>query len=261
MITTTNPAGIFLHRCVDYKLAEICSRNEGTNKKQGPKEDTISHFWHMVWHENTAPTVIIVMLTRVVEMGKIKCCEYVPRADPEVESIPVFLDSHGTENPAYTLYGVQSRLDENLGCQITEWELKNEETNETKHVLHYAFEEWPDFSVPEGANRRKLVNLVRETQKLAHAQPECPRFVHCSAGVGRSGTYIALDHLFRMMNEDYLVKDKVAQDKDLVHDTVEALRRQRMMMVQGEMQYKLIYDIVREELCKHLDTMTEAMEA
>ena len=78
---------------------------------------------------------------------------------------------------------------------------------------------------------------------LAGPQDLNPRIIHCSAGVGRSGTFIALDHLLMRLDAGQL--DEVPGNADPVAETVDKLRRQRMMMVQGEAQFCFLYDVLR----------------
>ena len=71
-----------------------------------------------------------------------------------------------------------------------------------------------------------------------------PRIVHCSAGVGRSGTFIALDYLLAQLDDGHL--DTVPPHNDPIAETVERMRQQRMMMVQGEGQFIFLYDVLRQ---------------
>jgi protein-tyrosine phosphatase len=171
---------------------------------------------------------------------------------------------------------------------------------QTKEIYHYLFNGWPDYGKPEGDDRRALLELARQTRERARA-PETsgdghpvgsagnPRFVHCSAGVGRTGTFIALDWLLFQLEEGYLVpknetlpteqdinaaayqensnvngssiaetwgKSGPAKGKegtpeatnelDLIFDTVNKLREQRMMMVMNEIQYSFLYEVMKE---------------
>lgn len=109
---------------------------------------------------------------------------------------------------------------------------------------HLLFEGWPDFLVPEGANREALINLITLSREKNLDNSSNPRVVHCSAGVGRSGTFIALDWLLQELEEGGL--DDLGDDEDPVTNVVSLLRKQRMMMVQGEAQFNFLYDVIRE---------------
>ncbi|KAH9826910.1 Y phosphatase-domain-containing protein [Teratosphaeria destructans] len=76
-----------------------------------------------------------------------------------------------------------------------------------------------------------------------------PRIIHCSAGVGRSGTFIALDYLLSLLHAGDL--DHIPADRDPVAETVDRLRQQRMMMVQGEGQFYFVYEVLREQFLVH----------
>lgn len=145
-----------------------------------------------------------------------------------------------------------------------------EEKWQEKEIYHLLFAGWPDFMVPEGENRSAMLRLIALSARLnassstpqttsfpphlpaaddgnAAAQPTPslnPRVVHCSAGVGRSGTFIALDYLLAQLDAGEL--DAVAPETDVVAETVDRLRQQRMMMVQGESQFMFLYDVLRE---------------
>lgn len=132
-----------------------------------------------------------------------------------------------------------------------------------KEIYHLLFVGWPDFSVPEGENRNAMLNLITKSATLNHppnvsetssfpldASPDqkaqsaaSPRIIHCSAGVGRSGTFIALDYLLAHLERGNL--DTVPDDVDPILDTVNAMRKQRMMMVQSEAQFLFLYDVMR----------------
>jgi protein-tyrosine phosphatase len=138
-----------------------------------------------------------------------------------------------------------------------------------KDIYHLLFVGWPDFSVPEGENRNAMLNLINKSATLntppavstsssfpldtvsdsATIHTPSPRIVHCSAGVGRSGTFIALDFLLAHLDQGNL--DSVPDDVDPILDTVNAMRKQRMMMVQSEAQFLFLYDVMRIAWLEH----------
>jgi protein-tyrosine phosphatase len=138
-----------------------------------------------------------------------------------------------------------------------------QQEEDERDIYHLLFVGWPDFSVPEGENRNAMLNLIKKSVTLNSpsavptssrfsldtppAPPATntpsPRIVHCSAGVGRSGTFIALDFLLAHLECGNL--DSVPDDVDPIFDTVNAMRKQRMMMVQIEAQYRFLYDVMR----------------
>jgi len=185
----------------------------------------------MIWHE-TADPAIIVMLTQTHESGREKCFQYFPldMTDPISDGFTAIL----------TLKSISE--DASTRSTIRELELQTAD-GATKTVWHLLFAGWPDFLIPEGEDRAALLRLVQlSASKNAH--PDSPRIVHCSAGVGRSGTFIALDWLLAELAQGNL--DNVTEESDPIVDVVDRLRQQRMMMVQGEQQFWFLYDVVKQ---------------
>ncbi|KAK4098695.1 phosphatases II [Parathielavia hyrcaniae] len=142
---------------------------------------------------------------------------------------------------------------------------------EEKTIYHFLYKKWPDFGVPHLADLDSFFTLMRLSRNR-NARPSNPRIVHCSAGVGRSGTFIALEHLMREMDrgvfEDWDEREEEggrreaeaeedddgwesspvvnAQGEDPVFETVDLLREQRRTMVQAEGQYVFIYQVLRK---------------
>lgn len=117
--------------------------------------------------------------------------------------------------------------------------------NESKIVWHFLFAGWADYSKPEGEDREALLHLIELS--ASKCPSDNPRIVHCSAGVGRTGTFIALDHLLRELDSGQLLKVTDPQT-DPVFETVNRMREQRMMMVYNEMQLQFIYEVLREQV-------------
>ncbi|RAL64806.1 hypothetical protein DID88_001403 [Monilinia fructigena] len=124
--------------------------------------------------------------------------------------------------------------------------LKEEEAEvEERTIHHFLFESWPDNDIPQSpADIHSLLTLL-EVSRTANNHSTTPRIIHCSAGVGRTGTFIALDHLLRELNMGHL--DRLAKDKDPVYETVKRLRDQRMLMVHRVAQYAMIYSVLKEK--------------
>ncbi|POS83708.1 hypothetical protein EPUL_003082 [Erysiphe pulchra] len=212
---------------------------------QGPGPgDTILHFWQMVWQEKVE---IIVMLTQCVEAGIEKCGVYLPFREAEQMSIksssePLWgkvtcLIQHTKDWGEIRLLRIVKEIDVGIFGE--------------RLVFHYLFRRWPDYQVPrEKSDQKALMDLIKlSRQYLGHfnGAPEGkfrPRIIHCSAGVGRTGTFIALDHLLQELEENKL--DVVEDNKDPIFDTVQRLRQQRMGSVNTVQQYALIYQILRE---------------
>ncbi|KIW98806.1 uncharacterized protein Z519_00469 [Cladophialophora bantiana CBS 173.52] len=159
-----------------------------------------------------------------------------------------------------------------IGCEVRKLRLTID--GESKSIYHYLFHGWPDFGKPEAEDRKALLELTKVSRTVAG---DSPRIVHCSAGVGRTGTWIALDFLLQELESGRLVDCSPPQtgthtpttnsngtstwgrsgppkestpdpkdDEDLIWETVNTLREQRMMMVMNELQYSFLYEALKE---------------
>ncbi|KAF9731322.1 protein-tyrosine phosphatase [Paraphaeosphaeria minitans] len=209
---------------------------------QGPKIDTYSHFWRMIWHETTTPAVI-VMLTQTYEASREKCYPYYPQS---LETPTLRLNAHDEYEDSFIheLHLATLEEDHEARAQIRELHMTPEDGSDSRTVWHLLFGGWPDFLVPEGADRAALLRLIAVSREKNADNSTNPRIVHCSAGVGRSGTFIALDWLLQELDDGSL--DEVADTEDPVLGVVSLLREQRMMMVQSEPQLAFIYDVIRD---------------
>ena len=213
---------------------------------QGPKQAGLSHFWQMIWHE-TADVAVIVMLTQTAESGREKCHQYFP-LDVEGEAFPLDPIDETDAAPA-NIKLVEADYHESSKTTIRKLHLTYGEKFKT--VWHMLYVGWPDFAVPEDENCAALLELIKisaEKNSIANS----PRIIHCSAGVGRSGTFIALEYLLTQLDSGALEKSK--DEEDPIYDVVNRLREQRMTMVQSEVQYQFLYQVVREQLLKKLAT-------
>ncbi|XP_056603685.1 receptor-type tyrosine-protein phosphatase eta isoform X3 [Triplophysa dalaica] len=175
---------------------------------QGPLPCTVNDFWRMIWEKNVHT---IVMLTKCNEQGRVKCEEYWPS------------DMKSFNNLTVTTTSTIPLED----WTISDFEVKNVKTAETRSVRHFHFTAWPDHGVPE--TTELLINfrhLVRE--HMEQYSRHSPTLVHCSAGVGRTGTLIAIDRLIFQIE-----RDGVVDVYGIIHD----LRMHRPLMVQTEDQY------------------------
>jgi protein-tyrosine phosphatase len=194
----------------------------------------------MIWHETSDPAVV-VMLTQTHESGREKCFQYYP-LDMENPTLLINEEDEFEDGFQATLTLKNITEDAATRSTIRELELRTTE-GETKTVWHLLFGGWPDFLIPEGEDRTALLRLIQfSAEKNTHI--ESPRVVHCSAGVGRSGTFIALDWLMTELQQGNL--DSVPDSVDPIADIVDKLRQQRMMMVQGEQQLWFLYDILKQ---------------
>jgi protein-tyrosine phosphatase len=232
----------------------------------------LNHFYRML-NAEVRGTAVVVMLTQTHESGREKCFQYYPLS-PEESPMQIPVDPESGDGFHGIVELVSTEEDHATRSQIRHLRLRTEAEDETenstlspqeKDVYHLLFSGWPDFLVPEGEDRAALTRLIQLSAKLnsapsatsanaktngaaefdfANSEQDNPRIIHCSAGVGRSGTFIALDYLLSLLYTGQL--DNIPADKDPIMDTVDLLRQQRMMMVQSEAQYYFVYEALKE---------------
>ncbi|XP_070491352.1 tyrosine-protein phosphatase 10D isoform X3 [Chironomus tepperi] len=177
---------------------------------QGPLHSTRDDFWRMCWESNSRA---IVMLTRCYEKGREKCDHYWP-----MDTVPVYYG-----DIKVTLLNESHYPD----WLIAEFMMQR---GETQRVLrHFHFSTWPDFGVPNPP--QTLARFVRAFRERVGPETR-PIVVHCSAGVGRSGTFICLDRILQQIQ----VSDYVD-----IFGIVYSMRKERVWMVQTEQQYICIH--------------------
>ncbi|XP_006892178.1 PREDICTED: receptor-type tyrosine-protein phosphatase C [Elephantulus edwardii] len=186
---------------------------------QGPRDETVDDFWRMIWEQKAT---VIVMVTRCEEGNRNKCAEYWPSME------------QGTKT-----YGdVIVKISEHKRCPdyiIQKLNITNKKDKATgREVTHIQFTSWPDHGVPEDSHL--LLKLRRRVNAFSNFFSG-PIVVHCSAGVGRTGTYIGIDAMLEGLE---------AENKVDVYGYVVKLRRQRCLMVQVEAQYILIHQALVE---------------
>lgn len=218
---------------------------------QGPKESTSSHFWHMVWQETT-DVAVIVMLTQTHDGTTEKCFQYFP-LNVEVESFKIESLDTAEDAPKGTVTLLEYYLDVDSRTEVRKLSLKF--GIETKDVWHFLFLGWSDFAVPEDNDRIALLNLLKLYVKK-NTSSSNPTIVHDSAGVGRVGTFIALEHLLAQVETGAILNAN--ESEDVIYDLVNRLREQRMLMVQMELQYQFLYNMVLDQLKERCpDMMSE----
>uniref|UniRef100_H2RE86 Protein tyrosine phosphatase receptor type Q n=1 Tax=Pan troglodytes TaxID=9598 RepID=H2RE86_PANTR len=185
---------------------------------QGPLPGTVGDFWRMVW-ETRAKT--LVMLTQCFEKGRIRCHQYWPE-----------------DNKPVTVFGdiVITKLMEDVQIDWTIRDLKIERHGDCMTVRQCNFTAWPEHGVPE--NSAPLIHFVKLV-RASRAHDTTPMIVHCSAGVGRTGVFIALDHLTQHINDHDFVD---------IYGLVAELRSERMCMVQNLAQYIFLHQCILDLL-------------
>ena len=190
---------------------------------QGCLPTTIVDFWRMVWQEKS---LVIVMITNEVERGRNKCAHYWP--GPEEPCMYGSLQITNLEETILPHYILRHVLVTNL----------SDSQKEERHVFQYHFKAWPDHGVPQDPGvvlgfmediNAKVADIKNESLDLG------PTVVHCSAGIGRTGTYIIIDLIIKLIEHQ-------GWDNEIdVQRSVQIARGQRSGMVQTEQQYKFVY--------------------
>ncbi|XP_007474382.2 receptor-type tyrosine-protein phosphatase T isoform X11 [Monodelphis domestica] len=182
---------------------------------QGPMQETVKDFWRMIWQENSAS---VVMVTNLVEVGRVKCVRYWPDDTEVYGDIKVTL----IETEPLAEYVIRTFTVQKKGY------------HEIREIRLFHFTSWPDHGVPCYATG--LLGFVRQVKFLN--PPEAgPIVVHCSAGAGRTGCFIAIDIMLDMAENEGVVD---------IFNCVRELRSQRVNLVQTEEQYVFVHDAILE---------------
>ncbi|XP_051239471.1 phosphatidylinositol phosphatase PTPRQ [Dicentrarchus labrax] len=184
---------------------------------QGPLPGTVADFWRMIWETGTRT---IAMLTQCYEKGRIRCHKYWPEDN---KPMSVFSDI------------LISKVSEEVLPDWTVRTLKVEKHGHYILVRHFNYTSWPEHGVPESCST--LIKFVKAVR--AHRHDNTTIVVHCSAGVGRTGVFIALDHLIQHVRDHDFVD---------IYGLVAELRSERMCMVQNLAQYIFLYQSTLELL-------------
>ncbi|XP_065178463.1 tyrosine-protein phosphatase non-receptor type 12-like [Sycon ciliatum] len=191
-----------------------CAGGQGYIAAMGPMSSTVPDFWRMIWHYNVQT---VVMLCNELENGKKKCASYyVNKENPKVV--------HGE-------FTIEFLEDFEHNEAILSSVLMFSKGEETKVLRHFHFRTWPDHGVPTSSEPIvELIQMIRDHQP----RNDPPIVVHCSAGCGRTGTVIAVDYAWQLLENgldtNFYLPDIVAQ-----------MRRHRISLVQTKEQYVLIY--------------------
>jgi len=223
----------FEHPYFNASPINLGRKNETFIATQGPLKEEIGRFWRMVWQEGCE---VIVMLTKPYEKGREMCAMYYPEKVGEVVA-------EDMESTVECLAFMKE-----LGTEVRK--IKLVRSGEERIVWHFFYAYWPDMTATQREDQTAILSLIKMSRfridKGRAGQEQgigAPRLVHCSGGIVRTGTFIALDHLLQDIG---LWKKGKMEMNDPVFDTVKRLREQRMRMVYMKEQYASIYQMLRD---------------
>ncbi|XP_067041211.1 receptor-type tyrosine-protein phosphatase S-like isoform X4 [Acropora muricata] len=204
----------------DYINASIIA---GYNKPnayiatQGPVPPAFDDFWRMVWEKQSAT---IIMLTNLQERHQLKCHKYWPDETEDYGDISVML----VKSEHYSDYIIRT------------FNIKRESEKEEREVKQFHFTVWPDHGVPEYPT---ALLAFRRRVRAYNPEDAGPMIVHCSAGVGRTGTFVVVDSTLDRIKAENTIE---------IFNYVAYLRTRRTAMVQTEGQYTFCHDAILESL-------------
>lgn len=194
---------------------------------QGPKPETSYDFWRMVWEQNVRS---IIMVTGLQEGGRTKCAQYWPQEDKSGKG------SVDYEEYTISIAGIERKGD----FRITTLKLTNnhpdiDDVGRVRTLKHYWYDSWPDHGAPTQTNG--LTSMIQECRKDNVGGALSPWIVHCSAGIGRSGTVVGMD-----MGMHQLETKGTTNIRSLIYE----MREDRGGMVQTDVQAAFLYRALQD---------------
>eukprot|EP00042_Codosiga_hollandica_P057073 m.837925 g.837925 ORF g.837925 m.837925 type:complete len:745 (+) comp59493_c0_seq1:118-2352(+) len=223
----------------EYYNANFIRSFDGKNPKafiasMGPLAGNVAHFWRMVWQEQVR---VIVMVTQLEEAGKPKCERYFPVPHRKIKHGDITITWVSLEDKDY--------------YQKTTLNIRNNAAGENYDLIHLWYTAWPDHGIPSKDGQPDpdgILDLLAELDTVKKAQSiTTPILMHCSAGVGRTGCIIAIDHATRQLE---------ACGRANTLAIVETLRKDRVALVQHANQYELLHQACLEFARRKSKTVT-----
>uniref|UniRef100_A0A1Q3F3Z9 protein-tyrosine-phosphatase n=1 Tax=Culex tarsalis TaxID=7177 RepID=A0A1Q3F3Z9_CULTA len=227
----------------DYINANLVKMDRADRKYilcQGPLPLTVGHFWLMVWEYNSRA---ILMLNKLIEKKQIKCHQYWPEKVGE---------QHRLELPEVQLAVEYVNCVEYKNfCERT-FRLTDLESSKTREVVQFHYTTWPDFGIP--SSPVAFLQFLKEVRESGALDPDVgPPIIHCSAGIGRSGTFCLVDCCLVLI-------DKEGENKVSVQDVLLELRRYRMGLIQTFDQLYFSYQAIIEGMKRMNNSSFEDFE-
>ncbi|XP_063612429.1 tyrosine-protein phosphatase non-receptor type 2-like [Penaeus indicus] len=213
---------------INASLVQVESVGRSYILTQGPLAQTTPHFWRMVWQDKVKG---IIMLNKIIEKNQIKCHQYWPLGESDggedvmmITPVGLKVELISVSRHSHYNYSTLRLVDMNSG--------------DSQLILHFHYTTWPDFSVPQSPEAfYKFLSVVRASGVL---EPDVgPAVVHCSAGIGRSGTFCLVDSVLMMLS-----RGLCDSGQGKVLEVLLDMRRQRMGLIQTPDQLKFSYQAI-----------------
>ncbi|XP_026321465.1 tyrosine-protein phosphatase non-receptor type 61F isoform X3 [Hyposmocoma kahamanoa] len=199
---------------------------------QGPLSFTVGHFWLMIWEQKSRA---ILMLNKTIEKNEVKCHWYWPQGTGE---------QYKLELTAVRL-SIEQLEEQNFNYYVTRlFRVEDMDTHESREIIQFHYTTWPDFGVPSSPTA--FLDFLKKVQESGTLNPEFgPAVVHCSAGIGRSGTFCLVDSCL-------VIIEKEGPNSINIQQILLEMRKDRMGLIQTPDQLRFSYQAIIEGM-KRLD--------
>ena len=242
---------------------------------QAPKTNTIEDFWRMIYQEKTK---VVIMLCNFEEGGKKKCANYLPSENNQnnqnfqnAQNFQNVQNNQNNQNNQNAQNAQNDQNDQNIQNEIKvnlirkevyeEFDIRTLElelNNDKRTVTHIHYKKWPDKGVPDMNSFNtfeEIIKIVDQINKSKHDKEKENEFhpivVHCSAGVGRTGTFISMFCLYKEIKMAQIDKRMVNSIQFNIFNLVRKMKEMRLYMVQTFEQYKFVYQFAQYLLNKY----------